>query len=52
MTNGKEQEAQAGVDKPAEEPDEGNSLRDASDEAVRFMEESDEPGHAGRGDGG
>jgi hypothetical protein len=30
----------------------GNSLEDASDEAVRFMEESDEPGHAGRGDGG
>jgi hypothetical protein len=30
----------------------GNSLEDASDEAVRFMEEGDEPGHAGRGDGG
>jgi hypothetical protein len=31
---------------------EGNSLKDASDEAVRFMEEGDEPGHAGHGDGG
>ena len=30
----------------------GNSLEDASEEAVRFMEEGDEPGHAGRGDGG
>ena len=30
----------------------GNSLKDASDEAARFMEEGDEPGHAGRGDGG
>jgi hypothetical protein len=30
----------------------GNSLKDASDEAARFMEEGDEPGHAGRGDAG
>lgn len=30
----------------------GNSLQDASEEMVEFMEESDEPGHAGRGDGG
>lgn len=44
-------------DKPEEEapdapPAEGNALKDASDEAVRFMEEGDEPGHAGRGDAG
>ena len=31
---------------------EGNSLDDASDEMVKFMEQQDEPGHAGRGDGG
>jgi hypothetical protein len=30
----------------------GNSLQDASEEMVRFMEQEDEPGHAGRGDGG
>jgi len=36
---------------PAQEP-EGNSLQDASDEAVRELEEGDEPGHAGRGDYG
>jgi len=36
---------------PAEQPG-GDTLKDASDEAVRFMEEGDEPGHAGRGDGG
>lgn len=30
----------------------GNSLQDASDEMVRFMEQDDEPGHVGRGDGG
>ncbi len=30
----------------------GNSLQDASEEMVRFMEQDDEPGHAGRGDGG
>lgn len=33
-------------------PGEGNSLDDAADEAVRFMERGDEPGHAGRGDAG
>jgi hypothetical protein len=31
---------------------EGNSLQDASDEAVRFLEQDDETGHAGRGDYG
>ena len=30
----------------------GDSLQDASEEMVRFMEQDDEPGHAGRGDGG
>jgi len=30
----------------------GDTMKDASDEAVRFMQEGDEPGHAGRGDGG
>jgi hypothetical protein len=30
----------------------GNSLQDASEEMVRFMEQDDEPGHVGRGDGG
>lgn len=30
----------------------GNSLEDASEEMVRFMEDGDEPAHAGRGDGG
>ncbi len=30
----------------------GNSLKDASDEMVRFLEDTDEPGHAGRGDYG
>lgn len=48
--------------KPQEAPDqapskgdaksEGNSLQDASDEMVNFMEQGDEPAHAGRGDGG
>jgi|GEM_PF-4137136 len=33
-------------------PSRGNSIEDASDEAVSFMEEGDEPGHAGRGDAG
>ena len=32
-------------------PGQGNSLKDLSDEAVREMEESEEP-HAGRGDYG
>jgi hypothetical protein len=32
-------------------PSQGNSLKDLSDEAVRELEESEEP-HAGRGDGG
>ena len=36
----------------SEEKPTGNSLEDASDEMVGFMEESEEPGHAGRGDGG
>ncbi len=36
----------------AEAKKRGNSLQDASDEMVRFMEQDDEPGHAGRGDGG
>lgn len=36
---------------PDEEPA-GNTLQDASDEAVRALEEGDEPGHAGRGDYG
>jgi hypothetical protein len=31
---------------------EGNTLQDASDEAVRQLESGDEPGHAGRGDYG
>jgi len=39
------------ADPGAEEP-EANTLKDASEEAVRFMEKSDEPGHAGRGDSG
>ncbi len=30
----------------------GNSLQDASEEMVRFMEQDDEPGHVGRGDAG
>ncbi len=30
----------------------GNSLQNASEEMVRFMEQGDEPGHVGRGDGG
>ena len=38
-------------DAPAAEP-KGNTLQDASDEAVRALEEGDEPGHAGRGDYG
>ncbi len=29
-----------------------NSLQEASEEMVRFMEQGDEPGHVGRGDGG
>ena len=53
MTDGAEKKGQdqelPGTD---EAPAGGNSLDDASDEAVRFMEEGDEPGHAGRGDGG
>jgi len=36
----------------AEAKTRGNSLQDASDEMVRFMKQDDEPGHAGRGDGG
>jgi hypothetical protein len=42
-------------EKEIEQPEEGaggDSLEEASDEAVRFMEQGDEPGHAGRGDGG
>jgi hypothetical protein len=35
----------------AEEP-RGDTLQDASDEAVQALEEGDEPGHAGRGDYG
>lgn len=37
-------------DKAAQES--GNSLGDASKEAVRFLEQDDEPAHAGRGDAG
>lgn len=33
-------------------PSQGNSLKDLSDETVEFLEKSDEPGHAGRGDYG
>lgn len=33
-------------------PGQGNSLKDLSDETVEFLEKSDEPGHAGRGDYG
>jgi hypothetical protein len=33
-------------------PGQGNSLDDASDEAVEYMEQGEEPGHAGRGDAG
>ena len=39
-------------DKPAADEPAGNTLKDASDEAVRALEEGDEPGHAGRGDYG
>lgn len=40
------------ADKSVSEEPEGNTLEDASDEAVRALEEGDEPGHAGRGDYG
>lgn len=40
-----------GPEEEGPEP-EGNTLQDASDEAVRALEEGDEPGHAGRGDYG
>lgn len=49
---GEEQEEAAVDNSKQEEGMGGNSLQDASNEAVRFMEEGDEPGHAGRGDGG
>lgn len=49
---GEEREKPAGGDLEQEEGTGGNSLQDASDEAVRFMEDGDDPGHAGRGDGG
>lgn len=49
---GKEQEKSAGGTANRDGPADGNSLQDASKETVRFMEEGDEPGHAGRGDGG
>ena len=39
-------------EQPAADEPEGNTLQDASDEAVRALEEGDEPGHAGRGDYG
>lgn len=49
MTNLPKDEPEAPEQPP--EP-EGNTLKDASDEAVRALEEGDEPGHAGRGDYG
>jgi hypothetical protein len=47
-----EQEEGAGGTANGDAAKRGNALEDASDEAVRFMEEGDEPGHAGRGDAG
>jgi hypothetical protein len=38
--------------KPPRAPGRGNSLADASAEAVRVLEQGDEPAHAGRGDAG
>ncbi|HEY0114848.1 MAG TPA: hypothetical protein VGB54_03920 [Allosphingosinicella sp.] len=38
--------------KPPRPPGHGNSLADASAEAVRVLEQGDEPAHAGRGDAG
>ena len=38
-------------DAAAGAPGQGDTLKDASDEAVRELEREDEP-HAGRGDGG
>jgi hypothetical protein len=39
-------------EQPAADEPTGNTLQDASDEAVRALEEGDEPGHGGRGDYG
>jgi hypothetical protein len=46
-----QQPAKPNGEEPEREP-EGNTLQDASDEAVRQLESGEEPGHAGRGDYG
>ena len=51
-----EKSTKDGPEKPAGGPGPANqqddSVEAASEEAVEFLEEGDEPGHAGRGDGG
>lgn len=52
IVNGQRPEQENQAEDPAADEPEGNSLQDASEEAVRALEEGDEPGHAGRGDYG
>ena len=50
--HGRQADEQKQAELPEADEPEGNTLQDASDEAVQALEEGDEPGHAGRGDYG